>query len=331
MKAANGKRIASCVPYGYVKNPEDKDQWLIDLPAAEVVRKIFLLCIAGRGPLQVAKDLEAEKILTPTAYYNSIGRPTSNPASGYPYRWSSKTIEHVLANRQYTGCTVNFMTTTVSYKVHKTVYKPEEEWQIIPNAQEAIIDENTWLRIQELLQNKRRPTATGRKSLFSGLVFCPDCGAKLHFCAAKSLRRDQEFFRCSNYKSGRGECRIHFIRDVVLQKIVTEAVSDLADFVRCYEPVFLYMLAKKDALTRKRELQTAKAELEHSRKRIGEIDRIISQMYEDNMTGEISDERFSRMSQTYEAEQRNLEKVVAECEERLRYADKETVDLRMLL
>ena len=135
------------------------------------------------------------------------------------------------------------MTTTVSYKVHKTVYKPKDEWQIIPNTQPAIIDEDTWKRVQELREHRIRPTATGRTSLFSGKVFCADCGSKLHFCAAKSLNANQEHYRCSNYKSGRGSCQIHFIRNVVLEKIVLEAINSLADFVRCYEPVFLYLIS----------------------------------------------------------------------------------------
>ncbi|MBQ9459445.1 MAG: recombinase family protein, partial [Oscillospiraceae bacterium] len=331
MKAANGKRIGSTVPYGYVKDTMDHEKWYIDKPAAEIVRKIFALCLAGLGPLRIAKQLEAEKILTPTAYFNSIHRPTSNKAPSNPYRWSESTVENILANRQYTGCTVNFMTTSVSYKVHKTVYRPEDECQIIPDTQDAIIDENTWFRVQELRKNKRRPTATGRKSLFSGLVFCPDCGAKLHFCAAKSLRRDQEFFRCANYKDGRRECTIHFIRDVVLEKIVHEAISSLADFVRCYESVFLLMVARQNSAMFQQSMQETKCRLEKSRRRVDEIDRIITRLYEDNIAGKLNDERFAKMSAAYETEQKELELSIAACEQKMREADKAKVDLRMLL
>ncbi len=116
-----------------------------------------------------------------------------------------------------------------------------------------------WLRVQELRKHRRRPTATGRQSLFSGLVYCPDCGAKLHFCAAKSLKRNQEFWRCSNYKSGRGECQIHYIRDIVLEQIVLESIRGLADFVKCYESAFLYMLAKKTNLVRQTENKKLKS------------------------------------------------------------------------
>ena len=240
MKAANGKRVSSAVPYGYVKNPDNKDEWLIDEPAAEIVRKIFALTLAGRGIMQIAKQLEAERVLIPTAYHISKGRAVKKEVPANPYAWQDSTVAHIISNMQYTGCTVNFMSTTISYKVHKTVYKPQEEWQIIPDTQPAIIDRDTWLRVQELREHRIRPTATGRISLFSGLVYCADCGSKLHFCAAKSLKPNQEHFRCANYKSGRGSCQIHYIRNVTLEKTVLEAINNLADFVRCYEPVFLY-------------------------------------------------------------------------------------------
>ncbi|MBQ6404326.1 MAG: recombinase family protein, partial [Oscillospiraceae bacterium] len=331
MKAANGKRISSTVPYGYVKDPDDHEKWYVDEPAAEVVRRIYDLCLSGHGPLQIAKQLELEQVLVPSAYYHAIGRKTRNKAPDNPYHWDSGTVIHILENRQYTGCTVNFISTSVSYKVHKRIHNPEDEWQIIPNTQEAIIDENTWLRVQELRQSKRRNTKTGRRSLFSGLVYCPDCGAKLHFCASKSLKRNQEFFRCANYKDGRGSCQIHYIRDVVLQQIVLEAVSVLSDFVRSYESVFFVLLAKQSQATQQKELQATRIRLEQSKKRVVEIDRVISRLYEDNVIGKLSDERFMKMSASYEQEQKSLEVTIGACEQALREADKAKVDLRMLL
>ena len=331
MKAANGKRVSPTVPYGYVKDKDNREIWHIDGPAAEVVRHIFALCLSGLGPLQIAKQLEREQVLTPTAYFNSIGRATRNSMPANPYLWAESTVENILANRQYTGCAVNFKSTTVSYKVHKTVYKPEEDWQIIPNMQEPIIDENTWLRVQELRQNKRRNAKTGRMSLFSGLLFCPDCGAKLHFCAAKSLKPNQEFYRCANYKDGRGSCKIHYIRNVVLEQIVLTEIGELADFVRCYEPIFLYLISRKTETAKKTELNAMRQRLSVASSRITEIDRVISRLYEDNILGKISDERFAKMSATYEAEQKTLDAEVSMIEQKLRDADKANVDLRMLL
>lgn len=330
MKAAKGKRVSSSVAYGYKKIDGDKEQWYIDEPAAEVVRKIYDLCLAGKGPSQIARQLEQEKVLTPTAYFNSVGRKASNPMPANIYGWRENSVEHILENRQYTGCTVNGKSTTVSYKVHKVIEKPKEDYQIIPNTQEAIISENTWLRVQELRKNKRRNTATGRKSLFSGLVFCADCGSKLHFCAAKSLKRNQEFFRCANYKDGRGTCTIHYIRDVVLERIVTEAISELADFVRCYNNIFTYLLAEKKGADVKKQQKLLKSQIENGKARIAELDKLFSRIYEDNILGKLSDERYSRIASEYESEQSRLTVDVAKSEKELVELQKQTVDMKIL-
>ena len=330
-KAENGKRVSPTVPFGYVKDPGDKEKWLIDDPAAEVVRKIYALCLAGRGPLQIAKQLEEEKILVPSAYYESIGRTHAQKVPSDYCKWDQKTVVGILENRQYTGCAVNFKSTTVSYKVHKKIHNATEDYQIIPNMQEPIISEEQWLRVQELRKHHRRPTAAGRTSLFSGLVYCPDCGAKLHFCAAKSLKRNQEFWRCSNYKDGRGTCQIHYIRDVVLERIVLEAISSLADFVKCHEPVFLYMLAKKTNAMRQKEHKRLELAVEQGTKRIAEIDRLIEKVFEQNASGILSDERFSKMLQSYEKEQKALTQEVAESRQTLEEAKQKATDLRLLL
>ncbi|MBQ4644629.1 MAG: DUF4368 domain-containing protein [Clostridia bacterium] len=331
-KANNGKRVSATVPFGYVKDSTDKEKWLIDEPAAEVVRKIYDLCLAGRGPLQIARILEAEKILLPSAYYESVGRKHSNPVPQNPYRWDQKTIVHILENRQYTGCAVNFKSTTVSYKVHKVIYNPKEEYQIIPDMQEPIISEEKWLRVQELRENRRRPTATDRTSLFSGLVYCYDCGAKLHFCAAKSLNKNQEFFRCANYKDGRsGTCKIHYIRNIVLEKIVLEAIRNLAEFVRYNEKVFLYMIAKQNDAMRKAEYEKLKKTVADGEIRIKELDRLIEKVYEDNALGRIDDDRYRKLMSKYEREQKELTVTVSEGQETLKSAEQKSVDLRMLL
>lgn len=186
------------------------------------------------------------------------------------------------------------------------------------------------MRVQELRKNKRRNTATGRKSLFSGLVFCADCGSKLHFCAAKSLKKNQEFFRCANYKDGRGTCTIHYIRDVVLERIVTEAVSELADFICCYNNVFTYLLAEKKGADVKKQQKLLKSQIENGKARIAELDKLFSRIYEDNILGKLSDERYSRMASEYESEQSQLTIDVAKSEKELVELQKQTVDMKML-
>lgn len=330
-KADNGKRVSATVPYGYMKDSENKEKWLIDEPAAEIVRKIFTLCLAGRGPSQIARQLENERILVPSAYYESVGRKHSQKVPLNPYNWDQKTVVGILENRQYTGCAVNFKSTTVSYKVHKVIHNPVDQQQIIPDMQEAIISEDVWLRVQELRNNRRRNTATGRTSMFSGLVFCADCGSKLHFCASKSLKPNQEFFRCANYKSGRGNCTIHYIRNQVLEKIVLETISSMADFVRCHENIFLYMIAKKNKAMQKAEFERLKKTVEDSKIRLNELDKLMAKIYEDNALGRINDDFFQKMMNNYEREQKDLTAVVTDGEQVLQSSEQKSADTRLLI
>ena len=331
-KADKGERISSTVPYGYKKSEDDPKQWIVDEPAARVVRRIFALCIEGLGPMKIARRLEDEEILTPTAYLIANGRKTRNKISARgEYAWETSSIEHILENRQYTGCTVNFKSSILSYKVHKKVINPEDEWQIIPNTQEAIIDEDTFNRVQELRENRRRNTATGRESLFSGLLYCADCKSKLYFCAAKSVKENQEFHRCSAYKENRGTCSIHFIREVVLREMVRELVGRVAIFIQQYEAVFLYMYSKKHNLTKSADMKNMKTEIERNKRRIAEIDTMIEGLYEANVLGKITDGRFSKMMGKYETQQKTLVEETKKLERALEQAEQDKVDLRVFL
>ena len=331
-KADKGERVSSTVPYGYKKSEDDPKQWIVDEPAARVVRRIFGLCIEGLGPMKIARRLEDDEILNPTAYLLANGRKTRNKISPRgEHAWETSTIEHILENRQYTGCTVNFKSSILSYKVHKKVINPEDEWQIIPNTQEAIIDEDTFNRVQELRENRRRNTATGRESLFSGLLYCADCKSKLYFCAAKSVKENQEFHRCSAYKENRGTCSIHFIREVVLREMVQELVRRVAIFIQQYEAVFLYMYSKKHNLTKAADMKNMKAEIERNKRRIAEIDTMIEGLYEANVLGKINDERFSKMMGKYETQQKTLVEETKKLERALEQAEQDKVDLRVFL
>ena len=330
-KSDKGERVSPSVPYGYMKSPDDPKQWIIDEPAAEVVRYIYKLCIEGLGPTKIAKRLTKEKILIPTAYWISMGKAVSNKNITDPYRWVTETIKNILANRQYTGCTVNFKSTIFSYKVHKKIENDESKWQIIPNTQETIIDEDTFNRVQELRNSRRRNSATGRTSLFSGLTYCADCGSKLYFCASKSIPEDKEFFRCSAYKDNTGSCTIHFIRNLVLEEIVLETIQKVAEYISQFEPVFLYLFAKKHKLSKAKDLKNAKFKLEQSKARVDEIDRVLTKLYEDNALGKITDERFERLSATYEKEQRELADCIIESETEITEAEQDNVDLKHFL
>lgn len=330
-KAANGKRVGTIVPYGYVKDEQDREIWHIDEPAAEIVQRIFDLCLAGRGPTQIARILEADRIPTPAEYYAQCGRTSCAKLPDRPFEWSGDSVADILANRQYTGCCVNFKTTTVSYKVHKTIERPIEEQQIIPNMQPPIIDEEQWLRVQELRKNKRRPTKVGRSSIFSGLVYCADCKAKLYFAASKTHPASEDHFVCSNYKSGRGECSIHYIRNSVLEKIVTESISRFADFIRSYENEFRYMIEKNKIAVRQAEIRKKRSEIMQAETRILEIDRIMMRIYEDNLNGKISDDRFIAMRDRYESDQLELKRKLEEDRAILSQAEAKREDIRLLL
>jgi len=330
-KAAQGKRVGTLAPYGYFKDENDKEVWHVDIEAAAVVKRIFDLALSGKGPTQIARILEADRVPTPTEHALNHGRPTYVKPPAIPFGWSGDTVADILDNRQYTGCAVNFRSTTVSYKIHKVIHKPEDEHQIIPNKQEAIISEELWLRVHELRQNKRRPTAIGKLSMFSGLVHCADCGAKLYFCTSRSFSDKQEHYICSNYKSGRGPCSAHFIRNVVLEQIVLESISGFVDFVRSYESIFIYMIEQNRRKAKASDIRRMQRTADNNRKRIKEIDRFIERIYEDNVNSKLSDERFMTMSGNYEAEQKRLLEETEALEAELSKEAKNSTDLRLLL
>ena len=166
--------------------------------------------------------------------------------------------------------------------------------------------------------------------MFSGLVYCADCGSKLHFCASKSLKKNQEFWGCASYKYGRGTCSIHFIRDVVLEAIVKEAISELADFIRCYNSVFLYFISEKKGAESISQEKSLRAKTKSSKQRISDLDKLFSRIYEDNILGKLSDERYSRMANEYETEQKRLISEVEMNEKTLIELQKQTVDMKML-
>lgn len=330
-KAENGERVSAAVPFGYMKSSDNPKQWIVDEPAAKIVRYIFEMCLAGLGPMKIARRLEDEQIMCPTEHYYRKGIKASNPRPQNPYIWDQTTVRHILENRQYTGCTVNFKSTFVSFKVKKKVHIPEEEWQIIPNTQEAIIDDDTFERVQELRKHRRRNTATGKTSMFSGLLYCADCGSKLYYCASKSIKDGQEFYRCSQYKENRGSCTIHFIRDSVLKQLVLDTIRKVAKHVQEFEPVFLYLFAEQNTLGREVNIRNMKQNIENSKRRIKELDMLIERIYEDNVLGKISDERFCRMSANYEKEQKELLAAVEHDEQAVRKAEQEKIDLKVFL
>ena len=302
-KGNSGQRLCTQVPYGYKGN---KFGWEIDEEAAQVVRQIFSLCMNGLGPMQIAKQLTAANILTPTAYKLEKGLTKREKTTADPYRWESQLVVKILERMEYTGCTVNFKTRKKSYKSKKTLYLPPEERKIFPDTHPAIIDRETWERVQELRKNKRRNTKTGKRSMFSGLVYCADCGAKLHYRTAAKFEDRQDHFVCSNYKSNTGTCSAHFIREVVLSDIVLEHLRQTVRYVQGHETEFVQAVMDKSVADQKQETAQKRRELAQAERRISDLDTLFQRIYEDNVNGKLSDERFSKLSKTYEDEQRTL-------------------------
>ena len=309
MRGEAGEHIASNPPYGYIKDPQDKKKWIVDEGAAKVVRRIFNLCIAGKGPMQIAKILTDDKVLTVTAYH---ARQKGWTMPENLYQWCAKSVAGILERREYTGCTVNFKTYTKSLKFKKRMENPVENQKVFEDTQPAIIEKGQWERVQELRKNKRRPTKTGRTSMFSGLLYCADCGAKLYFCTCNTYKdNSQNHFVCSNYKSNTGSCKIHYIREQVLYRIVLETIQRTLSYVRMFRKDFKLEMLAQDEESRKAELAEKQKALSGAKKRMEDLDRIIQHIYEDNVLGKLSDSRYLKLSRQYEKEQAEIEQLAA--------------------
>ena len=303
-KGNAGEHLCSNPPYGYVKDPTDKKKWIVDEEAAEVVKRIFDLCVAGKGPMQIAKALTAGKVLTVKAYY---AQRDGKPMPDNPYRWSVETIRGILERPEYAGCTVNFKTYSKSHKLKKRLQNAPENYRIFPDTQPAIVDRNVFERVQELRANKRRPAKQAqRQGLFSGLLYCADCGSKLHFATGKNMTPEQDCYRCTRYKSNTGDCTMHFIREETLKRFVLRRIFDVTamffeDIMSFQKAVYEQRFEDAERAAKKRKREIAQAE-----KRITELDRIFKRIYEDDISGAISHERFLKLSAEYEAEQKEL-------------------------
>lgn len=329
-KGMSGVPLTTNPPFGYMKNPNNKDEWLVDEPAAEVVRKIFDLCIAGLGPTQIAKKLKAEKVLTPTEYWNSIGRKCGKPPA-IPFGWVADTVSGILDKQEYCGDTVNFRTTSKSFKLKKRIEKPQEEWQIFENTHPAIIDRETFSLMQELRQHRRRPTKSGIVSMFSGLLYCADCGEKLYYSVTNNYKREQAYFFCSSYRKNSEVCSAHYIREKVIERLVLESMQRVMWYVQTYEKLFVQRQMEDFGEKKKKELAEKRRELDKAKHRITEIDGIIQKLYEDNATGRISDERFATMSMSLENEQSGLKDSIPEMESCLENAKIQTEGLQRFI
>lgn len=313
-KGNAGKPLCTNPPYGYIKDPEDKLHWIVDEEAAKVVRDIFRLCVKGYGVSQIAKEINKRHIMNPTAHIKSlgIGVPDNREDVYDDYRWRGSTISHMLSRQEYLGHTVNFKTYRKSYKQKNMLHNDPENWQIFENTHEAIIDQETFDIVQRIRDGRRRVTPMGEMPALSGMVFCADCGAKMYQVRGRNLPQS-EYMVCATYrKKGKDICPSHQIRNSVIEKYLLAGIREITGYAQVNEDEFVEMITKKSRADVERSLRDGKREMEQSQARIHKLDEIIQRLYEDNIEGKISDERFVKMSENYETEQKTLEARVTE-------------------
>lgn len=329
-KGMSGVPLTTNPPFGYMKNPDNTKDWIIDEEAAKTVRQIFAMCVEGLGPTQIAKRLKSAKVLTPTEYWNSIGRNCSKPPA-IPYNWCSDTVANILSKQEYCGDTVNFRSTTKSFKNKKKIERPQEEWKIFPNTHPAIIDREVFELVQELRQHRRRPTKSGIVSWFSGLLYCADCGEKLYYSVTNNYKREQAYFFCSSFRKNSDVCSAHYIREKIVMETVLESMRRILLNVQAFEKEFARKQMECYSEDKKRELAEKRRELNKAKKRIAEIDGLIQKLYEDNAIGKISDERYATLSMSYEEEQRNLKSALPDMENYLNTETDKTESLQRFI
>ena len=330
-KGERGERLTVHVPYGYMKNPENPKEWMIDEEAAQVVKKIFTLCMNGRGPSQIADQLEKDKILTPTAYKNKQGVKTPHTEPENPYRWHESTIVNILERKEYIGATVNFKTYTNSIWDKKQRENPEENRVIFYNTHPAIIEQEVFDKVQEIRQQRHRRTATGKSSPFSGLVFCADCKQKLYYSTTKYFEKRQDFFICSTHRANKDKCSGHYIRAVVLEDLVWNHMKEVISYVTRYEAHFRVEMEQKLRLQSEETIRVYKKRLAQAEKRIGELDRLFIKIYEDNAKGKLNDDRFAMMSKTYEDEQTQLKVEIVNLQKEIEVQERQIEDLEQFI
>ena len=328
-KGMSGKPITSKPVYGYLM--DEDENFIIDEEAAQVVKKIFTLCMNGRGPSQIADQLEKDKTLTPTAYKNKQGVKTPHTEPENPYRWHESTIVNILERKEYIGATVNFKTYTNSIWDKKQRENPEENRVIFYNTHPAIIEQEVFDKVQEIRQQRHRRTATGKSSPFSGLVFCADCKQKLYYSTTKYFEKRQDFFTCSTHRANKDKCSGHYIRAVVLEDLVWNHMKEVISYVTRYEAHFRVEMEQKLRLQSEETIRVYKKRLAQAEKRIGELDRLFIKIYEDNAKGKLNDDRFAMMSKTYEDEQAQLKVEIVNLQKEIEVQERQIEDLEQFI
>ena len=320
LKAETGARIASRPCYGYMKDPADPKRHIIPDPdSAWVVKHIFQLCVEGKGPTQIAKQLTREKILSPVSfYYEKYGVELTGESPAEPYKWSAQTVARILEDETYLGHTVNLKTTTLSYKNKKTIQRPESERLRFENTHEPLIDRQTWEIVQSIRQHKRRRANFAEQNMFSGLVYCMDCGGTMVLHRAHTMDEVKNNFMCSTYKKkGKDVCSAHYIRELDLYAIVLDDLRRVTHFARQNQRRFAEYIGMKMGKEAAKEISLLQKKLDAMTRRRGELSALFKRLYEDSVLGRIPEEQYRLLSQDYMAEQKAIDEELPQLTEAL--------------
>ena len=306
----------------YLKSPENKKRWVIDPYAAGIVQDIFRMCLEGKGQETIARILQERKVLIPMAYWYSLGqkRAGKQPQAD-PYKWGKTSIAKILANQEYCGDIINFKTYSKSFKNKARIENPEENWVVFKNVHEPIIDRETFELVQKLVgKTKRRSPKieNGEKSMFSDLLYCADCGHKL-WHHINTNNHNIHFFSCSNYKTDtRGSCETrHYIRADAIEQVVMWELQRMVQFLKNDEAMFAALLAQKTNADMAAEKKHLEAERQKATARNNKVAELFEKLYEDNVSGKVTDEWFMQLSHKYEVERMELKSKIAELHNRI--------------
>lgn len=295
-------------PYGYIKDPENPKRWIVDEEAAQVVRRIYRMTLEGVGTEQIAAKLEEDGILTPRAYWHSKGINRPGKVKDLPpTHWNSSSVIKMLSVQEYCGDILNFKTYSKSYKNKKRLENDRENWAIFKDVHEPIIERAVFEQVQQKRgKMRKRQAKDGERSMFSGLLVCADCGSNLHFHFNQG-NPEIKYFNCSNYKGNRGTCgSTHYVRVDFLEQVVLGEIRRLTKYAGLYEDDFLKEVIGHSRQAEETERRLKEKELKSLLTRDDELDGLFERIYEDNVSGKLSDDRFAKMSRRYEEEQKEL-------------------------
>ena len=302
-------------PYGYMKDPENKKRWIIDPEAASVVKDVFKMCLEGKGNETIARILQERQVLIPMAYWQSKGLPRGGKIKQpNPYKWCKTSIAKILSQQEYCGDVINFKSYSISFKKKKRIPKPKEEWMVFKDVHEPIIDRETFEQVQKrnVSTRRRQPKPQNAiKSIFSDMLYCADCGSKLWF-HTNTKNPNIHFFSCSNYVNDyRGTCQTrHYVRADAIEEVVTYELQRLADYLKYDQEGFAELLAEKTNKDMLDEQKNAKTQIDQSLARINKIDVLYERLYEDNVSGKVTDSFYMELSHKYENEKEELKKKI---------------------